>query len=56
MKLKKTIWIAVLCTGFIGGLSVSSTINSVQTVNLVAAVNLQEAAPLDKGPHVLPPF
>ncbi len=56
MTLKKTIWTAALCTGFIGVLFVSSLSTFDLTEAAGSAVEIQEVTPMDKGPHVLPPF
>lgn len=56
MALKKTILAAALCTGFLGVFPIFSVDSFVQAEALAAASDLQKLAPMDKGPHVLPPF
>ncbi|WP_186725639.1 hypothetical protein [Planomicrobium sp. CPCC 101110] len=56
MALKKAILAAALCTGFLAAFPLFSLIGFIQTESLAAASDFQKAAPMDKGPHVLPPF
>ncbi|MDN7242609.1 hypothetical protein QWY14_12415 [Planococcus sp. N028] len=55
MTLKKKILTAALCTGFIATLAVSSSAAFAQNEAFVTVAKVEKVAPMERGPHVLPP-